>query len=451
MLTTKFRALLEEYHRRQWFPQKYPDIYGEFIDYLSGGMIQDLLEEWKKTKNPSLVFAAYFIFRLLPSIQFRDLFLENKRAYSETISEQRVSPAFLFYYLRSLPPESSLDLWQAAKEWCVKRKSDMKDWLATGIRAERNFLELRQAQEQVLELDFSREIENLDHSLRISKELFDWNLKKKTQAATIPGVLQYFRSKPFDEIADWNDFSALSKSISSTCGIKNPPGLRKNERDDAIQILFPIDPPQRIVLEFGKAAGVWDDVRFAFEFGKGAFYAGMNSSLSIEHRICGDPCLPLFWGYLYSNILARSTGLHSLVNPRAEGAAEDVLLIRQFWVRYDAALAIYRSRVEPELEESKDLYIACFENAFTLNPPEFLYLYDLERSDESLFRVLAYRGALAAEERLRSLYGTSWFASEKCSAKVREYWRHGFRTTMNGILEDLDASPDPDFLLTLKT
>lgn len=450
MITTKFRTLLEEYHRKQWFPEKHPDFHGEFFDYISGGMIQDLLEEWKKTKNPSLIFIGYYIFRLLPPNQFRDLFLENKRAYSETISEQKVSPAFLFYYLRTLPPESSRDLWQAAKEWCVKWKSEIEDWLATELRIDRSFHELHQAQEQVICLEFSKEIEHLDQALRISRDLFDWNLKKKTQETTIPGVLQYFRLKPFDDIADWSDFPALSKSISSTCGIKNSPRLRKSESENAIQLLFPIEPPQRLVLEYGKAAGVWEDVRFAFEFGKGAFYAGMNPSLSIEHRICGDPCLPLFWGYLFSNILARSTGLHSLVNPRAEGAAEDVHLFLQFWVRYDAALAIYHSRVEPELKESKDLYIACFENAFTLNPPDFLYLYDLARSNESLFRVIAYRGALAAEERMRSLYGSSWFASEKCSAKMREYWMHGFQTTMNGILEDLDASPDPDFLLTLK-
>jgi hypothetical protein len=251
-------------------------------------------------------------------------------------------------------------------------------------------------------------------------------------------------------LADWNDFPALSKSIATTCGIKKIPALRKNESENAIQQLYPIDPPHKLILEFGKASGIFDAVRFAFEFGKGVFYAGMNPALDAEHRVCGDPSLPLFWGYLFAGMFSKQTGLQQFVNLQSVQASPELLLFTQFWIRYDAVLACYKNQIDPELKGSRDLYVSLFRNAFSLIAPDLLHLYDLERSEDSLFRVVAYRAALAAEERFRTLYGNSWFTSPKCSARIREYWRHGFQTNLRQVLDDIDASPDPDFLLTVK-
>lgn len=447
MLTTRFRTLLEEYHRKKWFPQKYPDIYGEFIDYISEGMLRDLLDNWKKKANPDLLFVARYIFEIIPSIQFIDLFIENRNAYSERLTSEKVLPAFLFYYLRSLPEEQSNELWVRSKEWSGKWKTPIHDWLDAEIRWQRKFEDLGQAHDQVIGLQREQEIQVLERSLQVSREFFDWMLKKKTNASTLPGILQHFRLEISDEIADWSDLPGIATSILSSGGIKKTPHLLKTENEEAIQFLFPIDPPRRLVLEFGKAAGMWDAVRFAFELGKAAFYAGMNPALSIESRICGDPSLPLFWGYLYSLILTKTAGLGRVIGYQAESLAQDASLFFQFWIRYDAILAVYRARFGTDLKTSKDLYVACFESAFLIEPPDFLYLYDLERSKESLLRVIACRSALAAEERLRSLYGNHWFESEKCMVRIREYWRHGFQSTLKEILEDLDASGDPDFLL----
>ncbi len=447
MLTTKFRALLEEHHRKKWFPQKYPDVYGGFIDYISEGMIQDLLDDWKKKSNPDSLFVAHYIFEIFPSIQFHDLFVENRNAYSEHLASEKVMPAYLFYYLRSLSEEQSRELWLNCKEWSGKWKTPMYDWLDAEIRWQKKFEELESLHDQVIGFQREEELRSLERSLQVSKEFFDWMLKKSTNASALPEILQHFRLKAADEIADWNDFPGVARSILSSGGIKRAPHLRKSENEEGMQLLFPVDPPRRLVLEFGKAAGVWDAVRFTFELGKAAFYAGMNPALSIESRICGDPSLPLFWGYLYSRILTRPAGLGRLIGYQAEQLAENVSLFFQFWIRYDAVLAVYRARTGTDLKTSKDLYVACFEKAFLIEPPDFLYLYDLERSNESLLRVIACRSALAAEERLRSLYGSHWFESEKCMARIREYWRHGFQSTLKEILEDLDASPDPDFLL----
>jgi hypothetical protein len=451
MLTTKLRSLLEEYHRKKWFPLKYPDVYGEFIDYVSDGMIQDLQEKFKEKRNPALIHIAHYIYQVLSSIQFHDLHVNNLKAYSDALMDGKVMPAFLFYYLRSLPREQSLNLWQEFQTWSLKWQTPMEDWLDAEFKVQRSFAALEETHFQILGLEKSKEIDELEINLRTSREFFDWMLKKKTPASNLPDLFQYFRLHECDELADWDDFPGLGKNILNTCRIRKSPHLRKCETEDALQFLFPIDPPRRLVLEFGKAAGAWDAARFTFELGKGAFFAGMNPALSVEQRIIGDPALPIFWGHLYSNLLASRYGLNRLINPPAESLAEDLSLCFQFWIRYDASLAIYRARLGTDLKISKDLYVSCFETAFTIRPPYFLYLYDLERSAESLFRVVGYRGALAAEERLRSLYGTQWFTSEKCAGRIREYWRHGFQYTLQEILDDLDASPDPDFFLNVKS
>jgi len=450
MLTTKFRSLLEEHHRKKWFPHKYPDVYGEFIDYVSEGMIQDLLEQGKKDSSTASVFVAYYIYQILPSVHFHDLFKENLNAYSEPVSERKVMPVYLYYYLRSLPEEESNSLWKAFKDWTVKWQTPMTEWLDAEIKFRKHFGELARAHDQTLGLERHQEMMNLERGLRVSREFFDWMLKKRTNASTLPALLQYFRFKPSDEIADWNDFGSLAKNFLEFSGIKKHAHLRRNDFEDATQTLFPIDPPRRLIQEFGTTAGIWDSARFLYEFGKGMFYAGMNPGLSVEHRICGDPSLPSFWGYLYSLQLARKEGLNAIVNPRAESLAEDMSLCFQFWIRYEAVLALYNNAVTTDLKDARDHYVSIFSNAFQFEAPSFVYLYDLERAAGSFWRVVAYRGALAVEERFRSLYGSRWFASERCSARIREYWRSGFQTTLKEILEDLDASADPDFLLTIK-
>jgi hypothetical protein len=450
MLTTKFRHLLEKYQRKKWFPHKYPDIYGEFIDYVSEGMIRDLVEQWKKDSSPAVIFVANYIRQILPSVQFHDLYRENLNAFSEPVSEKKVMPNYLFYYLRSLPEQESNALWNEFKTWSSKWETPMVEWLDAELRLQKSSAELEHAHDQALGLNRQNEMTNLERGLRVSREFFDWMLKKRTTASTLPALLQYFRFKPSDEIADWNDFGSLAKSFLELSQTRKGPHLQRNDGEDATQMLFPLDPPRRLIQEFGKAAGVWDSVRFLYEFGKAIFYAGMNPALPIEHRICGDPSLPSFWGYLYSLQLARKEGLNGIINPRAEELAEDVSVCFQFWIRDEAVLALYHHRVGTELKDARDYYVSTFSNGFLLEVPDCLYLYDLERASGSFWRVLAYRGALAVEERLRSLYGSRWFASEKCSGRIREYWRSGFQSTLQEILEDLDASPDPDFLLSVK-
>jgi hypothetical protein len=52
---------------------------------------------------------------------------------------------------------------------------------------------------------------------------------------------------------------------------------------------------------------------------------------------------------------------------------------------------------------------------------------------------VAYRGAVAAVDRLRELYGTTWFASEGCARRMRDYWNEGFHLTLRETLNDLGA------------
>src|SRR6185503_8082021 len=140
MLTDKFRNALGEYHRKKWFPEKYPDPFDQFIDYISEGMINDLLESWKQKKQGSLLDVAHYIFGILPQIRFREIFRDYRRALSERLTDD-ILPEFVFFHLRSLPNEQSSELWKSFRNWNDNWESVLSEWSRAFLRFEQDHSE----------------------------------------------------------------------------------------------------------------------------------------------------------------------------------------------------------------------------------------------------------------------------------------------------------------------
>ena len=415
MITDQFRIQLEEFHERRFFPQKYPDPYQEFIDFINQETVDSLIEESEAV--------AYYIYSIIPVIKFRDQF----NSYSRAIQDKHPG----FFDVRNA--EDSQDVWQKLKDWTTEWNSVLQDWLQEFIAHERKWKNLMSP------------THNLEQMLRETVDLFSWKLSQRTQAKNLPVLLNHFRLKAAAPLADWNDFPALARSYSELCRIYSTSNLRKSE-DPSVMQCFPIRPPDQIQLQYGSAAGPLDVIRFAAELAQSWFYSGMNPELPVENRICGDPQLPLFWGYLYSLPFSTTVGLGKIVHQRTEIFASELRLAIEFFLRYDALLALFRSRVDPSLKEAEDLYVYYFQTALPLQAPSFLYLYDLDRSTNAIFRMLALRGALAVEEKLLTQFGRDWFSSSRLVALFKDYWREGFRLSLEDVLRDLDVSI-PDSLL----
>src|SRR5262245_29345825 len=105
MITDQFRIQLEEFHERRFFPQKYPDPYQEFIDFINQETVDSLIEESEAV--------AYYIYSIIPVIKFRDQF----NSYSRAIQDKHPG----FFDVRNA--EDSQDVWQKLKDWTTEWNS----------------------------------------------------------------------------------------------------------------------------------------------------------------------------------------------------------------------------------------------------------------------------------------------------------------------------------------
>lgn len=409
ILNHKLRRLIEEYQRKKWFPEKYPDPLDELVDFINQETVDALIAE----QQP---FVAYYLHSMIPLLQFRE-------QYRDYLQAQKAGPRFPFYHVQ-LTDEPD-NLWATLRDWCIDWKSALQGWLKAVITHEKTWKD---------PIPLPKDLES---QLRSTRDIFEWQKKQFTSASTLPELLRFFRMPYAQSLTDWNDFAALAKFFAETCHISALPKFRKSDADPAVQFAYPIDPPHRVLVEFGDAAGPLDAVRFLHEFAKGCFYSGMDASLPAEYRICGDPSLPLFWGFLYAGILTTATGLHKLVNERAAQLEPFMQFGSEFRTRYDAAMALYRSQVDSQLKDAQDFYVLCFETAFPIRPSAFLYLYELDRATEAQARYHASAAASLAMETLQTKYGRDWFASPRWAKRAKDYWREGFRLTLQDTLNDL--------------
>ncbi|HEY4491942.1 MAG TPA: hypothetical protein VI958_08065, partial [Acidobacteriota bacterium] len=383
--------------------------FGEFIDFIN--------EEFIQNAEP---FIARYVADILPARLHPDLRAAYQRAFEKTFTSHRIHPEFVFYYFRTLVESDAGALWDEFQQWLKNERTPLQDWLEVELKMERKLnIALQNATPAEIEAGLLSTAGHLQLPLR--------NLRD---------VLRHFRFEHWDNLADWNDFTALAKTVAENCHIKKMPTLQRAS-EEAVQLLFPISPPERVLLQFGRAAGGFDSARFIFELGKGFFYSGMSSNLPFEKRICGDPSLPFFWGSLFSLLLADRTASKTIVSLAAEPIAKDMSSAFEFWSRYDAVLALYRMKVDDALKTAQDLYVSLFEMAFPFRASHSLHLFDLSRSREAFYRFVAYTNAVAATERLRELYGTRWFANERWARRMSDYWQEGFGITLQEVLHDL--------------
>jgi hypothetical protein len=437
MLTTTFRSLLEEYHRKKWFPDLYPEPFGEFVDYVSNGMIDDLVEASKREKRASYLPVAHYIAQLLPEIQYREIYSDYRNALLDPLSEEVTSGA-VFYAIRNSSEETAAGLWRELQGWSRKWESAMLEWAQTMRNVESQHKELRTAYAEKLRLPVADETE-----LRNSRDLFAWELQTRTKARNYKELLRYFQLEHWSNAADWNALSSLAKSVAETCSIPHLPNLKIAE-NSAIQFLFPILPPKRLLLEYGTAKSPFDAMRFLIELGKGFFYQGMNPENAAEERICGDPSLPWFWGYLFSSLLVDPEGIKSFIGLNAESMQQDTRPVLQSWYRRELMLAIYRTRAS-DFNQLQDQYTSLWELAYPVEPPVFLSLYEYCLSTESAFRRWALLSSQNMIKHLQSKYGRRWFANRKWTKRAREYWWEGFKMTTAEVLSDQQVPESTDY------
>lgn len=440
MLNDRFRTLMEEFHYRRWFPYDYPDPFGEFIDFVTDDFLTELFEDFKNTGLRSRIFAAHYIQELLPGVLHPDLRQSYERAISLTYSGRNRNAEHFTYDLKNLTDNEAEGLWRHLQTWAQDQGRALEDWLQENIHLERKHSDLHASYQSSRSIEESTEIPALDHMLSSSTERFEWRVSRQTVARTFYEMIRY---APAGEGVDWDDIPSFAGSVGEYFNLRDLPQIKRSEGESAVQHLYPVSPPTRIVLEAGHSSGPADLIRFLFELGKGVFYVDMNPELPVELRITGDASLPLFWGYLYCHLFSLPSSLTRFLGHRNKHLVNSIQLILELAYRYDAALSIYRSQVDSDLNGARDLYVRVMESAFYVPAPSFLYLLDLSRSRNALDRVVAHRSALNAHLFLSIQHGEEWFLLPRFMRKLREYRWEGYHLTVHEILNDLNVSPLP--------
>jgi hypothetical protein len=430
MLTQKFRDLLEEFHRKKWFPEKYPDPYGEFIDYISEGMVSDLYEAWQKEKRGAYLDVARYILQLLVQIRYRELWKDYKKSLTEKLSGT-ILPESISFYVRTSPDQEAAELWKKFQSWTSRWEAVHAEWAQALIEFEIAHSKVSEADQQRLSIGAIP-----DNHLRATRELFAWKMQTKTKAKNYLELQRYFQLTEWRTVTDWSDLSGLAKAVVETCGNLKLPVLQEAQ-NPAAQFLFPIRPPVRVILEHGNSHSPFDAIRFLQELGKALFFKGMNPSLNSEERLCGDPSLVWFWGYLFGSLLSDSNGIKHFVGLRAEGMEQHTQFVSECLYRHECCLTLYRSGAGTEWKNLEDQYASRWEEAYPLETPRFLYLFELIHSTDSIYRASALRRSQHLVKHLQTKYGKKWFASPRWIRRVREYWWEGFRMTTKDVLGDL--------------
>jgi hypothetical protein len=159
--------------------------------------------------------------------------------------------------------------------------------------------------------------------------------------------------------------------------------------------------------------------------------------LPAELRLIGDERLIQFWSSLYSLPLIRRTGLKTIIGQQAENLAPQMESRLRFWYRYDAFLAVYGHSAENNFANAEDLFVELWRDAFHLDPPGALFLYELDHTPGTSTMIAAFDAALVAEEKLRTKYGNAWFASNQWVSKLRRYWWEGFSLNLEDTIGEL--------------
>ncbi len=424
-----------EYHRKKWFPDKYPDLLAELVDYLNETAVSELVQRSKIEKNRGLLQIAFELSKLLPSRQFPDLYRDYIQVYRESLSPANCRPEFCYFHLRKISNDQRTELWSNLIDWSRRCQSRMFDWHHARIHVEKTLADLRKELANIYGFDEAREIQKISSWLTSTREDFELEF---SSTKSFPEAIASFRMSEWDETLDWNDFPGLARSFMNNCLFQKKPSLRKSSVDDAVQFCFPISPPEKVIVEYGAAAGPADALRFIKELVKGCLYTHMNPELRAEFRFNGDERLIQFWSALYALPLIRKTGLQMIIGPAAQNLAKHMESFLRFWYRYDAFLAVYRHSAENDFANAEDHFAENWRSAFHFDVPGSLFLYELDRSAGAVARVAAFDAALLAEEKLRTLYGNTWFASTQWASRLRSYWWEGFSLSLADVLEDLN-------------
>ena len=260
----------------------------------------------------------------------------------------------------------------------------------------------------------------------------------------MPETLALFRLRNWDHIFDWNDFTELAGSFFKVTQMKNTPSLRRSQMDDAVQACLTVNPPRKIFVEYGNAAGPFDAGRFVAETALGCFYTNMNSEVSDEFRFSGDPRISEFWRALFLLAFVSKSGLQNIVGELAVDLSSQLMRFVTFWLRYDAFLAVYKNAAEQDLNAAEDTYAEYWRKAFPLELSSQLYLFELDRSTSAIWRVEAMEAAVYVHEQLRTHYGNAWFSSTPCMTRLKDYWWEGFNLSFTGLLQDLNIKLSED-------
>jgi len=417
--------LYSEYQHKKWFPDKYPDALGELVDYINDSAIRDLIQKSQAEKNRGLLQIALELLKLLPARKFPDLYRDYNQVYQKALSPANCRPEFCYFHLRKLSGDQRNELWSNLRDWAKHSQSRMFEWHHARINLQKSFPELSKE---------NSEMEKISNWLTSTREDFELQFPTRSFADAIAS----FRMAEWDETSDWNDFSGLARSFLNNCLFQKQPSIRKSSIDDAVQFCFPIFPPEKVIVEYGAAAGPVDSFRFIKELAKGCFYAHFNPQLQSEFRFHGDERLIQFWSSLYSLPLIRKTGLNMIIGQSAENLAPHMETRLRFWYRYDAFLAVYRHSAENDFANAEDRFVETWRNAFHFDPPGSLFLYELDHSAGASEQVTGFDAALLAEEQLRTQYGNAWFASSQWASRLRSYWWEGFSLSLADTLSDLN-------------
>jgi hypothetical protein len=439
--------LYTEYQRNKWFPKTYPDPFGELMDHINEEGIQSLISEYKKSRNRAFLQIALELSEWIPINRFRDAYKDYASVYEKKLAPAQCRPEFSYFHLRKLGREDRTQLWNNLQDWAESAKTRMFNWHTVRIQTEKTLKELRDEYQSAYGMQPEKDLTRIEEWLTSTKEEFDSEFERYSDAKTLPEALASFRLMNWDSIFDWNDFPELCRSFFKITQIEKTPELRKSEVDPGVQACLPVFPPSQVIVEYGRAAGPCDSARFIAEASKGCFYSNMNLEVPDEFRFSGDPRISEFWRNLFVLGYTSKAGLQKIVGDLAVDLSMHLNRFIVFWLRYDAFLALYKNSAEQDLQTAEDAFAENWRKAFSLDVPGRVYLFELDRSASALARVQGMEAAMYALEKFRTVYGNAWFSSSQCISRLKDFWWDGFKLGLNDVLVDLNIKVQEDFHL----
>jgi hypothetical protein len=219
--------------------------------------------------------------------------------------------------------------------------------------------------------------------------------------------------------------------------------VEQREKKSPRAFCAPIEVPSRVVLVIQPIGGPDDWQALFHEAGHLEHFAHTSADLKVEERRFGDNAVTEGWAMLFQHLTDEPAWLTRRLDfPRPRDYAAEGAGVLLFFVRRYCAKLLYELELHAgaDPETARAAYVEILGDALKIEPPGSRYLSDVDAG----FYVTSYLRSWAFEaqirDRLRTEFGSEWFARRSAGDLLRELWSLGQSENADELLTDVTGS-----------